>query len=60
MSLNYPNRNHWLAVRSTPRNLRCERFTHVSTRINFLMPKLSGAGVTYNIGRNKAKRAARA
>lgn len=53
MSLDYPNRKAWLAVRATPKGRRArlmrfaQRFVH---RYN---------GEPYNIGRNAAKRKAR-
>ena len=36
MSLNYPNRDEWLAVRCTPRKAPPGRFVHVSTRYRWL------------------------
>lgn len=59
MSLDYPNRQEWLAVRATPKRLP-QRWFFVSTRENFRLPRLSMAGQTYNVGRNKAKRIQRA
>jgi len=59
MSLDYPNRDEWLAARATPRKLPPRGYLHVSTRINFVFKSLSRAGVTYNIGRNAAKRTKR-
>lgn len=63
MSLDYPNRNEWLARRATPAKLPAGRMIHVSaplvTSIDPVTGKprtVIGRGITLNIGRNQQKR----
>ena len=63
MSLDYPNREVWLAKRQTLR--RPGRYIHVSgygraARRGMIVEVAIPAGVTYNVGRNRAKRIKRA
>jgi invasion protein IalB len=63
MSLDYPNREDWLAYRTML--VRPIRYLHVSgyglaARLAMPAAVTIPAGVTYDIGRNKAKRAKRA
>lgn len=67
MSLDYPKRSAWLAIRATPRNLRRERYIHVSKPlVHVPMPDglgiqtLLGPGTPYVVGNNKQKRERRA
>lgn len=61
MSFDFPKRKDWLAYRQKIE--RRPRYIHVSgmgRAIRRSMPVGVPAGSTYNIGRNKAKREARA
>lgn len=42
MSLNYPNREKWLAVRATPRKLPPRRWLHVSRPLVLVRNELTG------------------
>jgi len=65
MSLDYQNREEWLACRATPRNLRREKLIHVSKPLmtiknadgNFETIVSPASGSTYNVGNNARKRA---
>lgn len=66
MSLDYPKRSDWLAIRATPRNLRRGRYIHVSKPLVHVphadgtIHTMLGAGTTYVVGNNKQKRERRA
>lgn len=65
MSLDYPNRDTWLAKRATPR-LSLGRYVHISKPLmhvpdgNGRIQTLLGRGNTRNVGNNVRKRARRA
>lgn len=62
MSQDFPNREDWLAVRATPRNLRRGKYIHISKPLVHVpdgkggIQTLLGPGTPYVVGNNQRKR----